>query len=879
MIVDQQLHGYNNGHELLSGSITLPPRDQDLIDRLSDIAGPIAPSEKIQPYITCYPLPSGSHYVIARTWHDRQAPRAGCVRTRSLLIPMAEWTTVADPSALVAIATEAGPSQKSQRLSIEPNLAMLPPPVETAGAELLEALFLEDPVPVAVFGSKAAELITIRLLTAIWPSMRRRFTVSTFCNSPRTITKKSFDLVFAPFEARSRFSDWKGRRVDGTKASPSRHRWSLKIADEVFRAPHPSLSTLDAFGEMAGDELGNEEALRLSLLWSELASKVASEPHAALGLLDIANTRKSRRARLVTELTPVLGRAVTTAASTMPPPDAWRFLQVLIAKLGETRSRLSLIRSVSSSTISLAQQHPVNAVEAISQIVKDGGDCLLKDIATGIAKSDIFEPAARNLASLPGDVLLRTVLASPKLTVRLLEGEYGIESALVASIDVASEDEIASARKCILPQLVNDKHAELFSGLMKDASAAMIAIEAERLKNANDFTVIPLNRVLVDAAQRKGEIVLLRNTVVKARPSQAANDMLRKLLEPNIADVRWILSAMEGSDVRRSKLLIDVLAGASKQQLCSIFEQPDILEDVLRAIEELPAATEILARIVENVPLHPANRVTLVMRILSRINGPRAGGIAAVGLEAALSRNFVGEREQIISTLLGRASEQLDAIRILKVGAGRDVPADLASRNLILIDKSQPEVRNKFLKNPTALADTILGRGELDLSYSGSEAVGRLLWDSDRVDHSGFRLASAKLLSFVTNTKVEAASPIVAAAFPSVYRELQKESLPDFLSYFLLFTDWDRRKVARRGLAQAFLRSNWRPRDIALAAARSGDVDRIIWNIATQDNGSLAIASIEREVDSIPDPWKQQVKKVLKDLRLNPLGQKLPSDM
>ena len=879
MIVDQQLHGYNNGHELLSGSIKLPPRDQDLIDRLSDIAGPISPSEKILPYITCYPLPSGSHYVVARTWHDHQAPRAGCVRTRSLLIPMAEWATVADPSALVAIATETGPSQKSNRLSIELNFAMPFPPVETAGAELLEALFLEDPVPVAVFGSKAAELITIRLLTAIWPSMRRRFTVSTFCNSPRTIARRSFDLVFAPFEARSRFSDWKGRRVDGTKENPSRHRWSLKIANEVFHAPHPSLSTLDAFGEMAGDEIGNEEALRLSLLWSELASKVATEPHAALGLLDIANTRKSRKTRLVTELTPVLGRAVTTAASTMAPHDAWRFFQVLIAKLGETRSRLSLIRSVSSSTISLAQRYPVNAVDAVSQIVKDGGDYLLKDIATGIAKSDIFEPAARNLATLPGDILLRTVLASPELTVRLLEGEYGIESALVAGIEVASKDEIESARQCILPQLVNDRHAKLFSGLMANASATLIATEAERLKNANDFTSMPLNRVLVDAAQREGGIVKLRDTVVRARPSQASNDMLRKLLEPNIADVRWMLSAMDSSDGRRPILLIDVLARASKQQLCAIFEQLEILEDVRSAIEELPAATEILARIVENVPLPPANRVTLVMRILSRIDGPRAEGIAVVGLEAALSKNFVGEREQIISPLLVRAGDQLDAIRILKIGAGREVPADLASRNLILFDKSQPEVRNKFITNPMALADTIIGRGELDLSYSGSEAVGCLLWDSDRVDHYGFRLASAKLLSFVTNAKVEAASPIVAAAFPSVYRELEKESLPDFLSYFIPFADWDRRKLARRKLAQAFLNSNWRPRDIALAAARAGDVDRIIRNIAKQDSGSLAITSIEREADSIPAPWRHQVKKAIKDLRQNPLWHKLPSDV
>lgn len=878
MIIDQQLHGYNHGHELLSGSITLPPRDQDLVDRLSDLAGPIAPGEKIPPYVTCYPLPSGSHYVVARTWHDREAPRAGCVRTRSLLIPMQEWVDGADPSALVAIATEAGPTQKSKRLSIESDLRVPIPPVE-AGVEILEALFLEDSVPVAVFGSKVAEPLALRLLTAVWPSMRRRFNVSTFCNSPRTIAKKSFDLVFAPVEARPRFSDWKGRRVDGTKASPSRHRWSLRIADEVFRSPLPSLSSLDVFGEMAGDEKGNEEALRLSLLWSELAAKVETEPHAALGLLDIANTRSSRRAALVTELAPILTKAAKSATLTMPPSEAWRFLQVLIAKLGEAPRRLSLIKSLKSSTLSLAQRYPIDAVNAISQGLKDGSEGLLHDIAAGIAKADAFVPAARKLAALPGNLLLHTALAASELTVRLLQGEYDVETTLAASIDGASEDQIAVARMRIMPHLVDNRHAELLSVLLAHACAAMIAREAERLKSAHDLTASALNDVLVDVARKENAIAPLREVVAKARPSQASNAMLRKLLRPNIVDVRWILSTIENENVPRTTLLLDVLATASNQELRSIFGPPDVLAEVLAAIGDLPVATEVLARIVENIPLPPTDHIALAIRILSRIDGPRAGLIAVSGLEAALREDFEGERDQILLNLLDRAGERLDGVRVLNLGAGRGVRADVASRNLVLFDNLPALIRNKFLKSPMALADTIIARGRLDLSYGGGEAVGHLLWDSDEFDHPGFLFASAKLLPFVTDVKVEAASPIIAAAFPSVYRELQRESLPDFLSYVFLFVDWDRCKVARRSLARSLVNSNWRPRDIALAAARAGDADRIIKSIAKEERGAWAISSIEREADTIPDPWKRQVKKALKDLRKDSTLDKFPSDL
>ena len=81
IVFDQQLHGYRHGHELLSGTLRLPPRDQDLVDRLSDVAGPLGPGERFAPYLTCYPLLSLTHYVVARTWQDLTAPRAGCVRT------------------------------------------------------------------------------------------------------------------------------------------------------------------------------------------------------------------------------------------------------------------------------------------------------------------------------------------------------------------------------------------------------------------------------------------------------------------------------------------------------------------------------------------------------------------------------------------------------------------------------------------------------------------------------------------------------------------------------------------------------------------------------------------------------------------------------
>ena len=92
-IVGTQVHGYRRGHELLATSAKLPKPDQSVVDRLSDVAGPLRPNERFDAYLTGYPLPGGAHYVLARTWQDLDAPRAGCVRTKSLLIPTADWSS------------------------------------------------------------------------------------------------------------------------------------------------------------------------------------------------------------------------------------------------------------------------------------------------------------------------------------------------------------------------------------------------------------------------------------------------------------------------------------------------------------------------------------------------------------------------------------------------------------------------------------------------------------------------------------------------------------------------------------------------------------------------------------------------------------------
>jgi len=197
------------------------------------------------------------------------------------------------------------------------------------------------------------------------------------------------------------------------------------------------------------------------------------------------------------------------------------------------------------------------------------------------------------------------------------------------------------------------------------------------------------------------------------------------------------------------------------------------------------------------------------------------------------------------------------------------VSSAIASRNLIAFNQASPDVRERILAGIEEMAIRIVGRGHLDLSLEAVEAAASLLWDSDPVNHGAFLTASAILLPFLLNSRREPASPLIAAAFPPVYRELQHDSTPNFLSFIFIFVDWDKCKIARRQLVDASLGSDWRVADIALAAARAGDAVRILRHLAREKGGKRAIETIERDLEQIPMPWRQQVRSAIREIDRN----------
>ena len=866
--LDQQLHGYRNGHQLLSGTVKLPKADQDLVDRLSDVAGPLGPGEVFAPYLTCYPLPSESHYVIARTWQDLEAPRAGCVRTRSVLVPMSDWLALEDVAGVADIATRCGPEANAERRSPPPAFSIELPTVEgLQGVELVEAMFLEDRAPIVVFDGTQVDVIAMRLLAVLWPGIRKGFCVSTFCRSPRMIGRRSFDLVFAPKDARSRFAEWQGRRIDGRRQEGPRHHWAQVIVNCIFKSQRPSLRSLDALGEMSSDSVGNEAALRVSLLWNELQEKLNTSPNAVLGLLDIANTRTIRHVDAIRQLEPALALAAHKATSTMSPSDAWQFLSALTQKIGNLRLTLSVAKSIRSAAIELAAAHPLPTLDWLPSFAGDKQKELLTSAAGEGLSRVLDEPVQAAILRLSGSDFLDLLFSSATLAEKGLSRFPDFSIALARALRGADSRARDEAHRRLLRLLVDEQHVEPARILIATLNNKELISQTEYLFHANQLAAAGIRTVIVNRAYAVNAAWDLRSAVVSLGTCEGVDAMVEALITPSVADLDWLLDVAGVDDRLRSKIVLNLVRSASPIQLSEMLTSSRRLSNVIRLIDtDHCEEVDVLLKIATQAPMQLRELLGLVLKILPKI--PRASAIEMANrtLDATLPVTLDPEHSNAVELLLSTSDADLNGSRAFRIGLERKVSTSAASRNLVAFSKSPSGARARLMQAIEDMARALVGRGVLDLSVRAIEAAASLLWESRMVNHNGYVRASAVLLPFLLNAKKKPASPLIAVAFPPVYFELQRENTPDFFNLVFMFLDWDKCKTARRQLVEAFLDSNWKPTDIALAAARAGDPARILARIARAQNGDSILSAIARDLDQIPEAWREAVQAAILEI-------------
>lgn len=859
--INIQIHGYRKGHQLLASSILLSKEDQATVDRLSDVAGPLRPKEQFEPYLTAYPLPSGTHYVIARTWQDHSVPRAGCVRTKSLLINSNVWANRLPLSAIIELLDSSELPSETEAVVVqhEALVAEILPPISGFNAsELLEALFLEEPKPVVMFDAPKPELIALHLLVALWPNIRQKFTFSTFALSPRKIMGRDLDLVFSPSNAKTRFSDWPGRRVDGRLLSAARHRWTKVIVHRVFEESIPKLLSKKTFELINSDEVENVSVLRIALLWDELFDKLEQTPTAVLGLLDIANSGMVNGENAMALLTPRLLDVINTVENNLPEKDAWEFAGALTRKtIG--RNMADCIIAVNNLAMYLAEKDPEGVINLIKQTNSDDViNNLVPGIASGLGKSS-SSLVKKVLLSVPVDIFANLVLLGDGLAEKITSDDELIHfSGLVLSeLDKSLSFKVGWI---LLPFLIEDRHLPAALPIISSLDVSGISDELVWLKNTNDFRSKKISIALINRARDIGGIPDVRKVLISENSSIQAQALLAQTINPTVEDVLWLLGETNLSEKASSILLANVMRRADEKQFANLLSNVKISESVVERLTKKDL--DILERSVlqDIVPINIYVRIVQV--VISEVNNDQKLFIAKYALGRCLRNRFEND-VVILSMLLNTIGHNLDPKWVIYNALEREINSELASRNIIVLEKSQTLIRKKILYVVNEVANMLRMRQVSYLNEDANNACAKLMSDAKDVSYSALIDAATTLIPSLLNARHKPVSLMISVLFPIIYKELSKAN--DFSDRFNIFSffDWDRCKTARNELVEAFMSSSWNPGDLALTACLCDEEFKILKRVAQSYEGKKYLYKIESDLERLNADRKVYVKRII----------------
>jgi hypothetical protein len=781
------------------------------------------------------------------------------------MIPQAGWASAPSLGLFLDLLDPDTFPSSADRVTVEDAVPMALPLAPHFGAsELLEALFLEEPQPVAIFDVPAPELVAVRLLTALWPSLRKRFALSTFALSPRKIDGRSFDLVFAPKDARPKFTDWPGRRIDGRAGQSARHRWTDAIVDRVFSEPAPRLLDDRELSLIGTEDADTASVLRIVLLWDELVEKLDRSPSAALGLLDIVSTRTSPDAETIVRLAPLLARAAHQVVSSLPLSEAWGFLGAMARKMHGLPMGGGM-RSVGAAVARLAKRDVPGAIALVEQPDSQGAiETIVPAVADGLARS--FDDATgRALASAQPDTLTRLLASSELLAERAAANSSVIDrlAEVVGSLSPAPFDMV---RRSLLPFLVEERHLGAAAPIIALIDAQELLAEVRHLHAANGLEAVAFAEPVAARAQELAIVDRLRNVLLSMPSSDRRDRYLAATLTASAADVAWLLWEDQLDSETRAHLPVDILRAADADRLRTMFADGSTAE---RCLAQLPQdATDVLRRIVFEVDLPLALHAATVLRLLPAAEGRPKVDLAVRALERCLRDRFGGDEIATITMLLGVVGQALNGGWAARCGAERVVAAPIASRNLVAFQQAPAAARLRIVGAVEDIAHVIEGRYVMDLDERAMGACARIFCDADGVDPKALLRASGRLLPLLLRAKHEPVSAMVAATFPTVYQELTKgDDVPDLLK-FIPFLDWDRCKAARRELVDAFLSSSaWAPGDLALTACRSAEVGKILRRTAKTYGGEAYLDRVAADLDRLPIDCREQAQRTISGIR------------
>ncbi len=865
VLINEQLHGYEHGHELLSSSVRLGRDDQDTIDRLSDLAGPLGPGDKFSPYLTGYPLPGSSSYVLARTWQDLKAPRAGCVLTRSLIVDLHDW---ADGRCLLTALRllDSFPNDRTatprevETGSLQGDLPSVSAPVYQ---ELSEALFLERRRPIAIFGAAEADLATSRLILALWPGLRSVFSFCTHAYSPRQVSGRPFDLLFAPSDARVNFGRWDGRRIDGSLPRfEARHRWTTEIAFRIFQSPHPH--TLDGQALHLVDRFsGDESALRLSLLWSELVEKAKVSPFAVLGLLDIVASQESARTLISsTDFESLIGQSIELASNSYTLSEFYDYLLTFLGKFPHRLPTSALLRKIRKLVARAAGSAPLEALAFLKNL-KAKRQKLPAIIAAGLGDGVAagFERHLFLASSFDADTLLELICYSRSFARALTKslessGDLQQYSILQDAVRVNDQDLRARARRHLVREFRSPHETGILRELLEGITQSAFFRASQALWQANRFNVPEFDLVLLRGAPSRASISELQEYLLHLPESAGPDRLLARTTTLESSPLELLLK-MEHMPSRRASVSLQFVDLQSDEELRRTDRQSaDVLLEFIGAGPLSPDRANACARILINCSPSIHTVVAFSRSILSRFDTERASKLATVTLSRLLKEAPCSHDDDVqwhVDNYAFLATSRDLAKWLVPAKA----PIDRVSSNLHIAKASVAKGNLRILECVDGITERLLSRPGPIVEVRAIDAWASLIYDAGTVSSAIQLDAASQALQYAIDRKHAQVSSLVVVSFPVVYRHNATQVSSPHLFSFVPWMDWDKCQAMRADLVDMYMRSSWPAYELAIIAHEIDQLKEIVDLVLMRYRGHRYLEEVLSADDKLPSIVRQ----------------------
>lgn len=871
MLLNYQIHKYKNGHQLIGATIQLDRTDQDTIDRLSDISGQLRPGETFDPYFTCYPLPSEKYFVIAKTWQDLSAPRAGCVLTKSIVLNMEDWESLERVESIFHSLDQSSfdlvyPSAPGKN---NVNILGFDAPIE----ELVEALFLEQRKPILVVDSSDAEPLISRLYSVFWPGLRKKFAACTFALSPRSVNNRPFDLLFSTANMRTRFSDYTGRRIEGAQGNrkPGRHRWTKELTDRIFNNSEPSLYDKSSLSLFDFSSVDDESMLRLNLLWEELLEKAKfeSSPTAILGLLDIINSQSVFAAELYKTLELYIRRSVNTALEKFNPSEAWRFYAGLLVKHKRKLMGRDLLLDVKYACTKLAIKDPSAALEFIvgfNPLSEKVPSILYASIGNGIAQAST-ENIKQQLKNVPAGIglyLLATSRDFTKMVMTLIEfGEKTLVNEIERYLGYVNEKAFNRATNNLSLYITDKAHSSIAALLFKASSYEQFELFLSRIAENTRFLFREFDVPILKTAKKFDAKRKLLELLITYNEKGQADPLLLKMLMEDPQIIAEYVRNCTSDSIRRDDIICEVIDSISFGQLELLAKNKGLAKDLLSIIINLKKCDRnkvaefiLLADIPIGEAINSFNKLPL--NVINSIAPDKLPGLVQKSfdkLSSGASRPFlaklnVAQTDYIVQRLFDFVNDttNLGVIFLTLIKTSATWKKSI-SKHIDIVSE--------------ALANYLPGDLEDEIGDNWIEVL------RQANDFEVKRKAAFHMLSFVYKNQTKDPSKLLLASFPIVYDSfLTGRTLAQAIAYWV-FPDWDKCKTLRYDLVERYLESKWPPLGIFQIAKKSGILRDVIYILSNSKPGRKFLEyaySDSKDNPSVLDKATvKQIKKHIKD--------------